>query len=70
MSDDREAAFQQHVERQEPYFRTVRENEDIPWFEEGNPKRGETAAKLGLPDDVADIELRRELFFRRWLRHE
>lgn len=31
--EEREAAFQFHLQRTEAYFAAVRENGDVPWFE-------------------------------------
>ncbi len=66
MSAEHEAAFQQSLKRQAPYFAAVEAAGDLAWFQPGNPKREATITKLGLPADVSDLELRRAVFFRRY----
>ena len=65
---EREAAFQRELERSVPYFDAVRDGGDLPWFCEGHPRRAEAVERLGLSEDIAEIDLRRAVFFGRYSR--
>jgi len=57
--------FEELVERQEPYFAAVKAARDLAWFEVGHKRRAEIVGQLGLPEDIAETELRRALWERR-----
>ena len=64
MTSERELAFQTHLKRSENYFNAIRDNGDLPWFEDAE-RRAEVADQLGFID-VSDIDLRRALFMERY----
>jgi hypothetical protein len=66
--DEREQAFMRHLFNTADYFAAVLAAGDLPWFAAGHPRRAEIVAQLGLPDDIAETELRRALFERRYRR--
>lgn len=56
--------FQDYTASSENYMAAIREDGDLPWFE--NPeRRSRVAAQLGLPQDTDPTELRRVLWARR-----
>ncbi len=67
MTDWKEEAFQTHLKRTESYFATVADMGDLAWFQVGNPRRDERIEEMGLPEDISEVELRRQVFMRRYL---
>ncbi|MCW2551142.1 MAG: hypothetical protein JWR78_923 [Mycobacterium sp.] len=66
LTDAQEAAFQRHLEQTVPYFDAVREAGDLPWFSPGHPRRAEVVEKLGLAEDISQLDFRRALWQRRY----
>lgn len=62
----REARFQEHLTRSKPYFAAVRAAGDLPWFCEGHDRREVVIEALGLPADIAELDLQRALFMKRY----
>lgn len=56
--------FEEYVLLHAPYFETVREAGDLPWFEDP-AKRAPALQLLGLPEDTPPHVLRRALWERR-----
>lgn len=64
--EQREAAFQRHLDLTVHYFRAIHEAGDVAWFEVGHERRSEAIALLGLPEDIAELALRRAFIMRRF----
>ena len=63
---DREAAFERHLQMSAKYIEAIHEAGDLAWFEHGHPRRYVILSQLGLDDDIEEIDLRRALFERRY----
>lgn len=59
------ATFEQHLERSVPYVAAVHAAGDLAWFEPGHPRRARVIERLGLADDISELDLRRALWDRR-----
>ncbi|ORA07425.1 hypothetical protein BST14_27770 [Mycobacterium arosiense ATCC BAA-1401 = DSM 45069] len=60
---ERGDAFQRFLDSTEPYNAKIREEGDLPWFEDSE-RREKVAARLGLPTSTSPDEVRRALFMR------
>jgi hypothetical protein len=63
MSDEREAAFERHLERSENYFAAVEAAGDLPWYEDPE-KLGRLEPKIPGISGMTTKERRRALFMR------
>lgn len=57
--------FEEHLERSMPYVAAIHAAGDLAWFEAGHPRRAKVVERLGLADDIAELDLRRALWARR-----
>ncbi len=62
---ERTSTFEEYLERSESYVEAIRTAGDVPWFAAGHPRRSEVVARLGLPENISEIDLRRALWARR-----
>ena len=67
--DDREAAFQHQLDRTATYFDAVRENGDVPWFDDPEHLARLEPSFPGISDHPG-IEARRMVFTGRYTRPE
>lgn len=66
---EREQSYQEFIDFKAPYFDTIVENGEMPWFWQADKSR-EVAEKLGLDDLATDDEIRRALWMRRYQKPE
>lgn len=66
ISEDRERAFQTHLQRTTNYFAAIRDAGDLPWFAVGHPRRAKLLERLGLPEGISEEDLRRAFFMERY----
>lgn len=60
-----EEAFQLHLERSAVYFAAVEAANALPWF--ADPEKSKAVIdRLGLPEDISELDLRRALFMERY----